>query len=74
MSVITLKPGRRVTLAPFLDAKVVSVARDGAVKLELFTTGPQREVAAAGCEAAGSDQPADEGADSESSRFFAEFA
>lgn len=74
MSVVTLKPGRRVTLAPFLDAMVVGVARDGAVKLELISTGTQIPVANPGHESSTGEQPADETTDAECSRFFAEFA
>jgi hypothetical protein len=73
MSVITLKPGRRVTLAPFLDAMVVGIARDGAVKIELITTGPQIPVTSVGHEAGG-EQSGEETDEAECSRFFAEFA
>lgn len=71
MSLVTLRPGRRVTLAPYLDAQVVEVARDGAVKLELITTGPQLPTGEC-CQA--TETKIDETADSECSRFFAEFA
>jgi hypothetical protein len=73
MSLVTLKPGRRVTLAPYLDAIVVEVARDG-VKLELITTGPQLPLVDLGHVDPSAEPAVDETADAESSRFFAEFA
>lgn len=74
MSLVTLKPGRRVTLAPYLDAVVVEVARDGGVKLELITTGPQLPLVDLGQVEPSAEPAVDEAADAESSRFFAEFA
>ncbi len=74
MSLVTLKPGRRVTLAPFLDAMVVEVARDGGVKLELIATGPQLPLAECGHVDHAAEPVVDENADAENSRFFAEFA
>ena len=73
MIVVTLKPGRRVTLAPYLDAIVVEVARDG-VKLELISTGPQLPLVDVGQLDPSAEPPVDEAVDAESSRFFAEFA
>lgn len=71
MSLVTLQPGRRVTLAPFLDAVVVEVARDGGVKLELISTGPQPpHFDLTGVSPASETETAE----SECSRFFAEFA
>ena len=73
MSLVTLKPGRRVSLAPYLDAIVVEVARDG-VKLELISTGPQLPMVELKHGELSTEPPVEETADGESSRFFAEFA
>lgn len=74
MSLVTLKPGRRVTLAPYLDAMVVEVARDGGVKLELISTGPQLPLVDVGQEAHSAQPAVEDAVDAEASRFFAEFA
>lgn len=73
MSLVTLKPGRRVTLAPYLDAMVVSVSREG-IKLELISTGPQLPVVDLHPTDPSAEPAVDETADGECSRYFAEFA
>lgn len=74
MSIVTIRPGRRVTLAPFLDARVVGVARDGTVKLELIATGTQLAALGTGQDPSTGELSPETVDDRESSRFFAEFA